>query len=42
MWKMNFDGEKSQAGMGAGIVFTSPEGNVSCYAFFWNLKELTM
>jgi hypothetical protein len=24
MWKMNFDGAKSQAGMGAGIVFTFP------------------
>ena len=30
---MNFNGIKFQVGMGEIIVFTSPEGNVSCYAF---------
>jgi len=32
VWKMNFDGTKSQSGMGAGIVFTSTKGIISCYS----------
>jgi hypothetical protein len=42
MWKMNFDGAKSQSGMGAGIVFTSPKGIFHVMLFIWNLMELTM
>jgi hypothetical protein len=42
MWKMKFDEAKSQSGMGEGIVFTYPYGNISCYSFHWNFMELTM